>query len=738
METRVFVLVIWLLASVVAATAQPFLVEGQILDAQTREPLVGAHVFISGSQNGIVSDMHGRFTFSGFSGKTVLTISYVGYESALTEVYPNEQQSIRIYLSPVAVEIGDVLLVTASRTGGRDQNHSHINTKTAEDYMQNVSGVDMLKRANFAHEPIIRGQQAGRVDVLIDGMRLTPACVDGMDPQTAYIETDNLASIEIEKGQGSLLSSGSAGSVNFGMTRPRLNSNLTLQAETGFQSVSGQQLYQASVSKGTEKFGYRISGTYRNAGDYHDGKGNRLINSGFSKGNILFTGLYAMDDSHTFSVRYIGDFAGSIGYPALIMDTRRADAHIAGVDHNWNQPHGLINRVTTRAYYNQVSHWMDDYDRDVADREVMRNMYMPMYGETQTYGFSSKAGGFSEDYFIEVGAEVYRRNAFADMWMYHLNPSVSDMYLVNLGDVSQTNAAFSIQYSRFLGHGWTLGADGALETGFFGLGEESAKRTFGAEYPGLENMNREFVTYRAGLDMEKKLNQRMSIELRLSVGSRMPSHMELYSYYVYQPLDGYFYHGNPGLNPEKSFQADISLNWETADKLLSAGTTVWVNRMTDYISGLAVDNMFSRYHNTGTAVLAGLEADIVVRPASGWMLKNNLSYTYGQHVGLNEALPMIPSMKGVHSVSGNVGFGSIEARVRWAASQKRIAENNSRETPTDGWIVLDLKTETVIGNYLTLTMGIDNIFNHYYTEHLSVNELPSPGRNLYGSLRVRI
>jgi iron complex outermembrane receptor protein len=68
-------------------------------------------------------------------------------------------------------------------------------TKTfnaTDDVLEQVEGVSMMRRANFALEPTIRGYNAGQVAVVIDGMKMHSACVDRMDPVTAYIEIENL------------------------------------------------------------------------------------------------------------------------------------------------------------------------------------------------------------------------------------------------------------------------------------------------------------------------------------------------------------------------------------------------------------------------------------------------------------------------------------------------------------------------------------------------------------------
>lgn len=68
------------------ATAVPFQpafasLSGQLLDAATREPLIGANVMVKNTKAGASSNVSGRFSLSGFDDDAVLVISSVGYVS---------------------------------------------------------------------------------------------------------------------------------------------------------------------------------------------------------------------------------------------------------------------------------------------------------------------------------------------------------------------------------------------------------------------------------------------------------------------------------------------------------------------------------------------------------------------------------------------------------------------------------------------------------------------------------
>ena len=712
---------------------------GILIDSVSDEPVQGAHLYFEGIGNGTVSDNNGEFSLAFPADEATLIISHVAYTQVRTKIFKESTESDQvILLQPVRLGSNELIVSAGRFTQAWSGIYSSAKTRPVEDHMASISGLDMVSRANFAKDPVIRGLRDGRVNVMIDGMRMTPACVDGMDPVTAYVEADNLQSIQITRGQEAhpIASTAPGGTVNFAMARPILNSGFSGSAESGYHSVSNQHLVQSALLYGEERWAVRLSGTYRHAGDLMSGNHSRIEGSGLEKGNLFTSLLFKPNEYHEFSLRYIGDFASKIGYPKLLMDTRRADAHIAGLEHTWNRSSQRIHSITTNLYINRVEHWMDDYDRDVTAREVMTDMFMPMYGETQTAGITSLLNASSGSHLINLKLDTWSVDAFADMAMEPVNPGLSDMYLVNLGDVSQRNVSVGGSYRYFTNNKWIFGANGQAEAGSNRIRERSAIATYRAEYPGLDDLEPFTLGYLIGLSAEKVISEQFQAGFRVSDGQRLPDHMERYGYYIYQPLDGFFYYGNPALNTERSSQAELFLNIGNDHSRLNGNTSVWVNRMDRYIAGNRIDGLFKRFENMGSAILTGFEADINYRFNPKWMGGLSASYVRGHHNQVDEPLPMIPPLKGSLFLQRESELISFESRLRWAASQNRIAEQNSLETSTGGHTLLDVFTSIQPHHSITLRLGVENILNTFYTDHLSVNAMPGAGRNVQAGIRL--
>ena len=92
-------------------------VSGAVLDRQTGDPLVGAIVFLEGTQIGMTCDVEGRFQlFDVPIGTYVLASSMIGYQDASiigVEVQDGEVAKLVITLAPEALELDDEVVVEA-------------------------------------------------------------------------------------------------------------------------------------------------------------------------------------------------------------------------------------------------------------------------------------------------------------------------------------------------------------------------------------------------------------------------------------------------------------------------------------------------------------------------------------------------------------------------------------------------------------------------------------------------
>lgn len=103
-----------LLLSTLESTAQTKtgIISGEIRDAATKQPLIGANIIIADTDIGAASDINGYYVMKNISpGRYILKVSMLGYEPALFTdlvINPGRNHSINFELQPSAVELGEV------------------------------------------------------------------------------------------------------------------------------------------------------------------------------------------------------------------------------------------------------------------------------------------------------------------------------------------------------------------------------------------------------------------------------------------------------------------------------------------------------------------------------------------------------------------------------------------------------------------------------------------------------
>ena len=128
-------------------------VRGQIIDAETQEPLIGASVFEEGTQAGTVTDMDGNFSLKISKGKAI-TLKYIGYDDQSVKVNAKSSNVNlgQITMKPNSVNLKDVV-VTSSMAIARKTPVavSQIGVSVIEDKLGTQEFPEVLKSTPGVH-----------------------------------------------------------------------------------------------------------------------------------------------------------------------------------------------------------------------------------------------------------------------------------------------------------------------------------------------------------------------------------------------------------------------------------------------------------------------------------------------------------------------------------------------------------------------------------------------------------
>ncbi len=704
----------------------------QLIEEKTQRPVAGAHIMSGDHSVFAVSDSDGFFTVDTLTVDYPIMIHALGYKlllvSKLDAQYP-------ILLSPIIVEFEQEIVINgeSEQELSVHQYRHESSDISMDDYLASVDGMSMIQRGAFAWEPSIRGQSDQRLNVMIDGMAVFKACVDKMDPITSYVEVNNLASLNVDKNGASVAKNGNGfATINMQTEKASFNSQ-ELEFESNYKAPNNMYLFRINTSGSNFKnnLSYRMSGSYRKADQLVAGNNITIDNTQFEKWNLNLSLLAKLSNQIQIETNYITDKAYDVGYPALLMDASSALADIIRVQVNFRDNDASLTLRSIAAYANLIRHTMDDFDRDVSQRLVMRDMNMPMYGETKTFGFNTqglvRTGNRQFEWFING----YRSTSFGDMEMISILPDIADMYIYNLNDINTNNLSIGLSHNWMISNRVNLNIEQNLQFVSVQSGNDSYKDLFQGLYQ-QEIDERVQLLPSISTSLLLMLSDELSLTNSFVYSSRAGNHIEQYGHYVYNYVDGFFYDGNPWLKNEHALNGELSLLLDR--NAFSISVSAFARYYRNYIDGTLYNNsapqglQFKRYTNVGNAIFTGGELRSIQRIGTNFSLDHRVAFVYAQNLSLDEPLPLIPPLNGNSMINYQVGGFSTMLTVEWATTQHRIATISSIEDQTSGYAILHASISKSWSSERFITsLNFRNITDQYYNTHTSIGNIPSEG-----------
>lgn len=237
----IFILAIAFLSDSIFAASSG--IEGQVKDATTGEPLLGANIVLLGTSLGAAADNNGKYTIRNVpSGSYTIRVTYIGYKQQELNITLEEGVTTKhdFELVPVSVE-GTTVVVTSQATGQmmaiNQQLTSNriVNVVSAAKIQElpdaNVAesvgrlpGISVLRSGGEGNEIVIRGLAPKYNQIMINGVQLSSSNPFDRSTDLSMISSNMLEGIEVSK---SVLPDMDAnvigGVVNFELREARVN-----------------------------------------------------------------------------------------------------------------------------------------------------------------------------------------------------------------------------------------------------------------------------------------------------------------------------------------------------------------------------------------------------------------------------------------------------------------------------------------------------------------------------------
>ncbi len=209
-----------------------------------------------------------------------------------------------------------------------------------------------------------------------------------------------------------------------------------------------------------------------------------------------------------------------------------------------------------------------------------------------------------------------------------------------------------------------------------------------------------------------------------------------------------------GVRPEKTTQLDFGAQYKT--EKVDAWFSGYAGKVQDFIlfkysaGGMMGDT--SQATNVDARIFGG-ELGASYRLTSTWTAGATLAYAWARNRTDGRALPQIPPLETRLSATYDDGTWSAGALWRLAAAQKRYALNEGNVVGKDfgpgaGFGVVSLNGGYAFDKKVKLTLGVDNLFDKAYAEHLNLagdagfgysgtTAVNEPGRTVWARISVK-
>lgn len=595
-------------------------------------------------------------------------------------------------------------------------------------YLKNIPGFSVTRKGGAGNDPVFRGQGGSRLPMFMDGTNFGGACGGRMDASSTYVFPESYDKITIIKGPQSVrYGSMIAGGVMF--DREPLRFQKTYDWYANFSALYGSFArydLMADVAVGGESASIRGIATRSSSQNYEDGNGSR-IHSRYRRNSGTIIAALTPDRDTVFQVT--ADFSdGEAAYSHSGPggnDGRTLDRKAVNIFFQKENLSDLVTKVEARAWYSYIDHIMDNFSL----RDVINNNY------SVSNPNSANSGGRAE-------IELAPLDRFSLVLGTNYDYEQRQMRSAKGTSANQANAALSMPWQNnmsfnrwgvFAEGTWNLTERSKIVSGY-GYGLVQATRS---QRTGVTQAAKNDVLHNGFVRYEHEVNAGVPVTLYAGLGyaQRAPDYWERMK--------------NFDLKKERNTQIDVGALH--TGETWRASASLFASRVQDYMLlgyGAAGSPNAPGNSKNITAKLWGGELDAAWTFIPNWTLSGSLAYTYGQNSTDNVALAQVPPL------DSRVGIG-YDDKEFFGGLQMRAVSAQTRTNP--GWgnvIGPDLTVGngrtggfTTFSAYagwkpfsdVTLALGVDNLFNKTYAEHISRANAFADGGQYAGydpSLRV--
>ena len=773
-----------------------------VLDIETNYPISDVKMRNQDSSVNKVTNQKGQLELSDVPKNDTLYFNHLNYLPEHFAFQKLKQSNFKIYLTPSEHE-SDITVISVSREQMRlndpqmqiqtlnPEDLPSIQAQTAADMLDNNGSVYVQRSQMGGGSPVIRGFEANKILLVVDGIRLNNAIYRNGHLQN-IITIDHLATekAEVIFGPSSVQYGSDAlgGVVHFHTKEPILATNEKFKVATNalvrYASANNEKTTHLDFSAGGRKFGVMSSITLSDFGDLRagsirnpdypdfgkrrfyveqiDGQDTMIANhdldvqkfTGYKQGNFVQKALFRPNKNLDFTLNF--QYSTSSDIPRYDQLTAYDDDELKYAEWFYGPQKRLLTAFKTR--YQKSNTFFDGVVAIIAYQKIDEDRITRRYQASERLHQEEDVHVYST--VVDFSKEFSKRNNSAYGFEWHYNIVESNAFEEDTetqfstpaitrypdgGSIMQTLAAYLVHKTQLSNN---LRVSAGTRYNYVTLYSEFVDRSLMTLPFSEVTINKGALTGNINALYETKNGWQLNTIA--STGFRTPNvddygKIRVKSQRVLIP--------NNRLKPEYAYNGEFTLSKMIGEKTKISGTCFYTylvdaiirqNYVLNDQDSILYQGEMHRIQtniNAGKADIRGASLNLSAKLSKNFMFKSSVSYILGRDLTNKTPLGHIPPIYGYGKIIHTYKSLRSEFDVKYNG-WKKIEDygpdgvDNEEQAPPDGtpsWYTLNMRTRVAINSMVTISAGIENILDLHYRPFSS--GVSAPGRNLIISIQ---
>ena len=689
-----------------------------VLDNDLNLPVSNCTIYDEEKLNIIYTDKNGKADISVFKENEILSFSHISFVEIEILKRQLNGKNKTVFLHRKAESLDEVILATSRQKVARNRIAEHVSVKelkdivrsapqTSADLLANIPGIKVQKSQFGGGSPVLRGMEANRILLVVDGVRLNNAIYrTGHLQSSISVSPSILERTEVVFGPSSVIYGSDAlgGVIHYYTRTPKIGQEKMVNIDfmTRFGIVNDESTQQGSVDLSFKKWGSLTSFSHSDFGDLKMGRNrnhgyedwgkvaehslnsdsyyssiptinnspNIQKNTGYNQSDFLQKVYFNFSDKTnlTFNLQH----STSSNIPRFDKLTEKSEGELKFAEWYYGPQERFL--ISSQLSIRPDKKWMNNGTITAAYQKLKESRIQRKFSSLDRSYRNERVDVYSlnGDFSVQLGKRSNRKLSYGVELSHNKVNSSSTGKTLNIegNEILGFINEFIVQsrypdggssydsFSGYLSYRQDITSNSTLNTGvrytYTNLKSKWIDNTFITLPDSDISIDNGAITATVGYT--HRPNKNWQLNTVISSGFRSPNIDDIGKV---REKNGQVTVPNTGLRPEYSYSAEVGVLKYMNDKKFNIGFNIYYSLLDKYISrepfslggvstiiydGEEVETYANVNHDN--AYIAGTTLSFGGKVIDNWNINGSITYTKGESIDTSLPLSSIPPIFG--------------------------------------------------------------------------------------------